>query len=144
MTKIPRLVPFALLLVCVLGTEAASAQGRGRGRGGGGGGGGGGDPEPAVTISASISLSVGDRERITAFYASSEPRGAEALPPGIRRNLARGKPLPPGIAKRQVPDRLRTAVVLRPGFEIVEVGLDVFLVEVATGMVHDVLMDIVR
>src|SRR5687767_6483057 len=31
---------------------------------------------------------------------------ATALPPGIAKNLARGKPLPPGIAKRAVPPAL--------------------------------------
>ncbi|KDB61839.1 hypothetical protein AZ15_1325, partial [Bordetella bronchiseptica A1-7] len=29
--------------------------------------------------------------------------GYGSLPPGIRKNLARGKPLPPGIAKKAVP-----------------------------------------
>jgi hypothetical protein len=31
---------------------------------------------------------------------------AQALPPGIAKNVARGKPLPPGIAKRAVPTDL--------------------------------------
>jgi hypothetical protein len=35
-------------------------------------------------------------------------------------------------------------LTVREGFEIVEVGLDVLLVEVATGVIHDVLMDIIR
>jgi hypothetical protein len=66
------------------------------------------------------------------------------LPPGIRRNLARGKPLPPGIAKRNVPAELRSRVGIADGYELVEVGLDVFLVEVATSIIHDVLMDVIR
>ncbi len=31
--------------------------------------------------------------------------GYSSLPPGVRKNLARGKPLPPGIAKKWCPDR---------------------------------------
>ena len=32
--------------------------------------------------------------------------GFKPLPPGISKNLARGKPLPPGIASRNLPDSL--------------------------------------
>ena len=66
------------------------------------------------------------------------------MPPGIRRNLERGKPLPPGIAKRTPPSDLQSRVRIPERFEIVEVGLDVFLVEVATGLIHDALMDVMR
>ena len=66
------------------------------------------------------------------------------MPPGIRRRLERGRPLPPGIAKKMPPPELQSRVELPAGFEIVEVGLDVLLVESATNIVHDVLQDIVR
>ena len=36
---------------------------------------------------------------------------AEPLPPGIAKNVARGKPLPPGIAKKVLPPDL---LVLAP------------------------------
>jgi hypothetical protein len=39
---------------------------------------------------------------------------AQPLPPGIAKNVARGKPLPPGIAKRAVPAEL---VVVGPKVE---------------------------
>jgi hypothetical protein len=68
----------------------------------------------------------------------------EALPPGIRKRLARGKPLPPGIAKKVAPAGLRSRVRLADGYALVEVGLDVLLVEVATSIVHDILTDAVR
>ena len=92
----------------------------------------------------SITLLPDIQVQIRDFYSARGESGAEALPPGIRRRLARGKPLPPGIAKKFVPTELRSRVKLPAGFEIVEVGLDVFLVEVATNIVHDVLMDVVR
>jgi hypothetical protein len=89
-------------------------------------------------------LSVVLQAEIRDFYAARPAAGVESLPPGIRRNLARGKPLPPGIAKKNVPAELRSRVGIADGYELVEVGLDVFLVEVATSIIHDVLMDVIR
>lgn len=125
-------------LVCMI-PSAVQAQGRGAGRGDAG--------NVGVSASASfegVSLSVELQTRIRDFYASHPAPNVEALPPGIRRNLARGKPLPPGIARKSPPAELRSQLHLRDGYELVEVGLDVFLVEVATGVVHDVLMDVIR
>ena len=135
-------------LVCAT-PMVVQAQGRGNARGNGGGngtGGGSGAVVEATTtvMGVDVTLSAGMRTQIQDYYAAHPVANAEALPPGIRRNLARGKPLPPGIAKKVAPAELASRVQLRPGYELVEVGLDVFLVEVATGVIHDVLMDVVR
>lgn len=68
----------------------------------------------------------------------------QSLPPGIRKKLARGKPLPPGIAKQVVvvPYELRERLPRYPGYEWRRVGLDLILVEVGTRVVHDILSDI--
>ncbi len=118
-------------------SDSAAAQGRG----GGGGRDGGG---VSIEFTAEISFSVGDREQIRAYYSSNPNPGIEALPPGLRKNLARGKAMPPGIAKRFPPDGLRTSLSVPIRYEVIEVGWDVFLVEVATGIIHDVLMDVIR
>lgn len=97
---------------------------------------------PSVTVSVELSTDV--ESRIRDFYSSRPAVEAEPLPPGIRRRLERGKPLPPGIAKKTAPAELRSRVEVPAGYEIVEVGLDVLLVEVATSVVHDVLMDVIR
>jgi hypothetical protein len=97
----------------------------------------------AATFAADT-LSVEVKVQIRDYYAARPASGAKALPPGIRRNLQRGKPLPPGIAKKSVPAELRSRLQIREGFELLEVGLDVFLVEVATNLIHDVLRDILR
>ena len=66
------------------------------------------------------------------------------LPPGIAKNLERGKPLPPGIAKQYLPDSLVHQLPAPPrGFERVVVDGKVLLVETATRVIHDVLTDIV-
>ena len=122
-----------------LTSDGAAAQGR-SGRGGGGNDGGG----ASIEFTAEISFSVGDREQIQAYYSSHPNPGIEALPPGTLKNLARGKAMPPGIAKRFPPDRLRSSLSVPIQYEVIEVGWDVFLVEVATGIIHDVLMDVIR
>lgn len=97
-----------------------------------------------VRVSASVVLTPEIQTRIRTYYAHHHATGAEALPPGIRKRLARGKPLPPGIAKRQLPAGLRSYLTVPRGYEIVEVGLDVLVVEVGTAIVREVLKDVVR
>jgi hypothetical protein len=121
---------FAMALLVAV-PLAAEAQGRG-------GGGRADGPSVQVEITATM------ESRVREFYSSRPAVDVESLPPGIRRNLERGKPLPPGIAKKAVPTELRSRVEVSDGFELVEVGLDVFLVEVATSIIHDVLMDVIR
>lgn len=65
-----------------------------------------------------------------------------SLPPGIAKNLERGKPLPPGIAKQYLPDSLVHQLPAPPrGFERIVVDGKVLLVEVATRVIHDILTD---
>lgn len=63
---------------------------------------------------------------------------ASSLPPGIRKNLARGKPLPPGIAK-SLDQRLLRQLPEYPGYEWQQVGQDVVLIALATGLIEAVL-----
>lgn len=63
---------------------------------------------------------------------------AQSLPPGIRKNLARGKPLPPGIAKR-FDNRLLGKLPHYEGYEWRQVGSDMVLVALATGLVYEIL-----
>ena len=118
------------------GRPSALAEAQGRGRGGA--------DRSETSSGLAVTLSVELQTRIRDFYAERPAGSVEALPPGIRRNLARGKPLPPGIAKKSPPPDLVARVPVPAGYELIEVGLDVLLVEVATSIVHDVLMDIVR
>ena len=123
-------VGFALSLLGAAGPDSLEAQQRGK-RGG-------------AEVGATVELSVEVGSRIRTFYAERPVAGAEALPPGIRKRLERGKPLPPGIAKKVAPPELTALVPVDDGFQLMEVGLDVLLVEVATGIIHDVLMDVIR
>lgn len=76
--------------------------------------------------------------------SQGKPRGKKGggLPPGIAKNLQRGKPLPPGIAKQYLPDSLVHVLPAPPrGFERIVVDGKVLLVEIATRVVHDILTD---
>ncbi|MGF6489067.1 anti-virulence regulator CigR family protein [Pseudomonas frederiksbergensis] len=61
-----------------------------------------------------------------------------ALPPGIQKNLARGKPLPPGIAKK-LDGRLLGRLPHYDGYEWRQAGTDLILVAIATGIIYEVL-----
>ncbi len=68
----------------------------------------------------------------------------KGLPPGIAKNLARGKTLPPGIAKEYLPETLLRALPEPAhGHERIIVDGKILLVELATGLIHDVLMDVI-
>lgn len=61
--------------------------------------------------------------------------GYDSLPPGIAKNLARGKPLPPGIAKKAVPASMLGELPYYPGYEWKIVGDDLVLVALSTAVV---------
>ncbi len=69
-------------------------------------------------------------------------RGYASLPPGIRKNLARGRPLPPGLAKRKLPPRLLGRLPRYPGYEWRVSGTDLLLISATSVVVADVLYDV--
>ena len=85
----------------------------------------------------SVNISVGDA-RLWVREAGIRERYAD-LPPGIRKNLARGKPLPPGIAKRLPPPALQQRLPQYPGYEWQVCGKDLVLVAATTLVVAAVL-----
>lgn len=84
-----------------------------------------------------VGFSVSDRQIVVEFFRE-HPYEAKALPPGIAKNLRRGKPLPPGIAKKQVPAALQARLSTRAGVEITIFGDRIVLLE-ASGLVVDIL-----
>lgn len=117
-----------------------------------------------VTIAAGLFMSVAtadgwvvfgkDEAAVIQQYYAQHPVDAgkggkngqkvKPLPPGIAKNLARGKPLPPGIAKQQLPqDLVRMLPPVHAGYERVYVDGRVLLVDMATQVIHDVLMEAV-
>lgn len=106
----------------------------------------------AADVGVSVEFSDDEIRIIGAWYEEHGSGAAQGkgkhkhkdLPPGIAKNLARGKPLPPGIAKQHLPDGLAHALPAPPrGYERIIVDGKVLLVEIATQVIHDILSDIV-
>ncbi|WP_406822032.1 anti-virulence regulator CigR family protein [Pseudomonas sp. KnCO4] len=110
--------------------QGQHGQGQGQGQQGQGhGGGGGGYDHPSIDHGYVLDILAGHRS-----YWNAGP----ALPPGIQKNLARGKPLPPGIAKK-LDGRLLGQLPHYDGYEWMQAGVDLILVAVATGIIYEVL-----
>ncbi len=84
-----------------------------------------------------------------AYYASENSRKASgkgrngSLPPGIAKQLERGKPLPPGLAKEYPPAEILVSLPSPGrGLQYVVVAGKLVLIEVATQVVRDVLTDV--
>lgn len=90
-----------------------------------------------MTVSAGISLT--DARAVAQRYQMT---GQTALSPGIRKNLAKGKPLPPGIAKKSAPAAMIAELPQHQGYEWQVVGTDLILVSIATAVIADVLVDV--
>lgn len=108
-------------------------------------------PATAGEIGVQIVFSSGEASIIRAWYRDhgvAQPgngkKGAKGLPPGIAKNLRRGKPLPPGIAKQVLPGGLIGLLPPPPhGFERIVLAGKILLVEIATQVIHDVLEDVI-
>ncbi len=68
----------------------------------------------------------------------------DRLPPGLEKQLKKNGQLPPGLAKRELPADLESRLPPPPaGTERVIVDNDILLVEAATGLVVDILSDVI-
>jgi hypothetical protein len=69
----------------------------------------------------------------------------DTLPPGLQKHIEKNWTLPPGLAKRDLPSDLVTKLpALRKGTQRKIVGSDVVLIQEATGIVLDILKDVVK
>jgi len=95
-------------------------------------------PKNAPTVS--VVFTTAERSYLVSYYRAHR-NDLTSLPPGIARNLSRGKPLPPGIAKKHPPAEVTRRLVVRPGYETLVVGNVVVLVN-PRGIVSDILSGI--
>ncbi|WP_313370856.1 anti-virulence regulator CigR family protein [Achromobacter animicus] len=123
------------------GKNNNNGNGSGKGHSGSAGGSNG---KPGNSDSSSVTLRFAGITVSTARTYAHEYglSGYSQLPPGIRKNLARGKPLPPGIAKKVVPGPMLARLPAYPGYEWRIAGSDLVLVAIATAVVADVLNDV--
>ena len=95
MTKTTRGLVAVLFAATAAASAAAQGQSQGRGRGND-------KTQPATAVSATVVFRESDQATFREYFVTHKI-APEPLPPGIAKNVARGKPLPPGIAKRAVP-----------------------------------------
>ena len=114
------------------GQGGGQGGGQGRGRGQGGPPGQGGGPPGQARFGSNGSVVIRNWQAANPGWA---PR---PLPPGQMRQLARGKPLPPGIARQTLPPGLVTQLPVYPGHSYAMVGTSVVLLG-AGGVVVDII-----
>lgn len=85
-----------------------------------------------------VSVSI-SRDRARSLARNYGLTGYGSLPPGIAKNLARGKPLPPGIAKKMVPSSMLRDLPYYQGYEWRIAGDDLVLVALSTALVASVI-----
>ena len=120
-------VLLATASLCVF--QSAAAQERQRGR-----------RQRAASADSTLAPFSRAERQIFVDYFSQHDFEVEALPPGIARNLARGKALPPGIAKRRLPADLAALLPARPGVEVeITIFGDRIVLLEASGLVVDIL-----
>jgi hypothetical protein len=107
-------------------------------------------PTYAGEFGVDVVFTDGEASIIRAYYRdqaapqTGKKKDNKGLPPGIAKNLQRGKSLPPGIAKQGLPVGLNGLLPPPPrGFERIEMYGKVLLVEIATQVIHDVLDEMI-
>lgn len=107
-------------------------------------------PATAGEVGIHVGFTDGEVSTIRAYYRdqsapqTGKSKNNKGLPPGIAKNLQRGKPLPPGIAKQALPTGLVDLLPPPPhGFERVVLSGKVLLVEIATQVIADVLEEVI-
>jgi Ni/Co efflux regulator RcnB len=102
--------------------------------------------DQSAAVGVEVVFSEQEIRIIRAYYETqgNDRYKSKRLPPGIAKNLARGKPLPPGIAKHYLPYELRRELPPAPdGYERIVVAGKVLLIEITTQIVRDVLTEAV-
>jgi Ni/Co efflux regulator RcnB len=143
MSKRPTtLTVLALIASLGLSSAPALADKGGNGHGNNGNHGNHGDHDKGNKAKGGeqdlVSVSI-SRDRARSLAHNYGLTGYRSLPPGIAKNLARGKPLPPGIAKKMVPSSMLRDLPHYPGYEWRIAGDDLVLVALSTAIVASVI-----
>jgi hypothetical protein len=88
---------------------------------------------------ASVTITVEEARGLAVRHGLT---GYRSLPPGIQRNLARGKRLPPGLERRGVPGGMLDQLPRVDGHEWRVAGRDLILVAIGTLIVVEILDDV--
>jgi hypothetical protein len=141
-----RIVVAALLAFALVAPAQAVGKPKNPGHGNGNGNAGATDTvEEAVGGAVAAALFGAPDRQLIANYFLRNSGYLDSLPPGIRKQLVTKGRLPPGIAKKALPPGLAGQLSPLPsGFDRMIIGPDVLLVEIATGIIVDIIRDVVR
>ena len=92
------------------------------------------------TLTESLRRAGIDVEQVRRIAREEGIAAQSTLPPGIQKNLARGKPLPPGIARRSAPESFTRRLPNYEGYDWRMAGKDLVLMQTGTEIVADVLV----
>ena len=138
----------AVLALSLAAAPALADQGKGKGKANSGKPSGGTMEDVVEGVTAGVLGAVlsDDERRVIQRYFGEHPDTVKVkeLPPGIRKKLARGGAMPPGIAMQVLPDGLHRQLPPRFGQHYEIIGTDVVLIETATRVIVDVLKDVLR
>jgi Ni/Co efflux regulator RcnB len=126
-------VAVTILFACLVAHDASAAPPAGKGKP---------DKGSADTAGEQLIRPDVNYDAIRRIAIDQHYTGYKALPPGIAKNLARGKPLPPGIAKKAPRAEFVRQLPTYPDYEWKRCGTDLVLVQVATQVVAEVLANI--
>ncbi|ENU1225240.1 MULTISPECIES: anti-virulence regulator CigR family protein [Providencia] len=87
----------------------------------------------------SFNVSFGNVRPLAIEYGLTGYRG---LPPGIAKQVSRGKPLPPGIAKKMLPSAFLAELPVYVGYEWKISGRDLILVAIGTAVVAEIIENV--
>ncbi|MBN6362348.1 hypothetical protein JZM27_14020 [Providencia huaxiensis] len=87
----------------------------------------------------SFNVSFGNVRPLAIEYGLTGYRG---LPPGIAKQVSRGKPLPPGIAKKTLPSAFLAQLPVYVGYEWKMSGRDLILVALGTAIVAEIIENV--
>ena len=128
-----------LLLACSTLLASCAELGIGYPRPGNPSAGGGNPGIGRGNADVSVTITAGEARRIAVELGLT---GYRPLPPGIARNLARGKPLPPGIARRYPAQSMLARLPVIEGHEWRVTGTDLVLIAIGTAIVVEILEDV--
>ena len=89
-----------------------------------------------LSIVVTAGISIGDARKLASNYQLG---GSKPLPPGIRKNLVRGKSMPPGIQKTRMPEAFINQLPQHQGYEWQQTGTDLVLVVTGSLVISDIL-----
>jgi len=89
-----------------------------------------------LSVLVTAGINIGDARKLASNY---ELGGSKPLPPGIRKNLVRGKSMPPGIQKTRMPETFINQLPHHVGYEWQQAGTDLVLVVTGSLVISDIL-----